>query len=406
MRPPLQRTRTNPAPPDVTVPGGLVSFFLLTVLTVLIALFAENEEIDPVLRPLYFAVLFSFFYAIGREQPEIRGLPFRLIERGFFVLTLGFSTAAAMRTLEISFDNEIDSLLLTTLERGAVFLLGTSLISYGIMLWIPQLLQSQRVLRERYDRTQGKLVLSETARSRMEQRFVEADRLHALGELAAGVAHDLRNPLAIIKGAASSLAQPNRTPAELTEHTDVICRNIDRAERTIASLLDLGRPRELSKRPVIFDRVVRDVLRLVEVESRRFDVRVLRGCEPGVVGDADPKLLGQVLLNLVLNAMQASPEHSEVRVRARSFCLDGHELAVLAVEDRGHGIQPTVRSSLFTPFFTTKPGGTGLGLLSSRKIVDDLGGKIGLFPRTRGGARSVLVLTSAPAPIPEEVAVS
>ena len=150
MRPKLQSSSSVGATPDrPAVPGGLVSFLLLTVLTVLIALFAENEEIDPVLRPLYFAVLFSFFYAIGRERPEIRGLPFRLIERGFLVLTLGFTTAATMHTLDISFDSRIDSLLLTTLERGAVFLLGTTLISYGIMLWVPELLESQRVLRER-----------------------------------------------------------------------------------------------------------------------------------------------------------------------------------------------------------------------------------------------------------------
>jgi signal transduction histidine kinase len=64
-----------------------------------------------------------------------------------------------------------------------------------------------------------------------------------------------------------------------------------------------------------------------------------------------------------------------------------------------------VRASLFTPFFTTKPGGTGLGLLSSRKIVDDLGGNIGLFPRTRGGARSVLVFPATPAPVPQEIMV-
>ena len=147
------------------------------------------------------------------------------------------------------------------------------------------------------------------------------------------------------------------------------------------------------------------MLQLVEVESRRVDVRVIGQESPEVFGQVDRKLLGQVLLNLVLNAMQASPPHSKVKLRARYITLDDRRFAVLAVEDRGHGIQPTVRRSLFTPFFTTKPGGTGLGLLSSRKIVDDLGGNIRLFPRTRGGARSLLVFPGAPVPAAHEVAV-
>jgi signal transduction histidine kinase len=121
------------------------------------------------------------------------------------------------------------------------------------------------------------------------------------------------------------------------------------------------------------------------------------------VGDAgamaDRELLLQVLLNLVLNAAQASPEGGTVVVRARPFGQGAHAQTAIAVEDRGQGLSPEVRRHLFTPFFTTRTGGTGLGLLSSRRLIDDMHGRLGLFPRARGGARALVLLPAAePAP--------
>jgi len=319
-------------------------------------------------------------------------LPFRLIERGFLVLTLSFSCVATLHALGPESPPPQLTLLLTTLEKGAFFLLGVSLISYGIILWIPHLLESQRVLRASYDHTRGKLVRSEKDRVRMEMRFVEADRLHALGELAAGVAHDLRNPLAIIKGTADSMARAQRAPQDLDKHVEVICRNIDRAERTIAGLLDLGRPRHMSLSSIDLRTTVADVTRLVEVEKRR------RGVNIEVIGDApsvalcDRKLVGQALLNLLLNALQASQAGDRIRVRTRRYGFSGGAVAVIAVEDEGVGIDAATRSKLFTPFFTTKSDGTGLGLLSSRRVMDEMGGAVRLFPRTHRGTRALLLL--------------
>ncbi len=370
-------------------------------MTVLVAAFADQPRIDGVLRPLYFALLFSFFHAIGRKQPEIRALPFRLIEAGFLVLTLGFTAAATFRGLGIELGTLLDGLLLSALERGAVFLLGLTLISYGIILWVPQLLESQRVLRERYHDTRGKLKSSERARWRMEKRFVEADRIHAVGELAAGVAHDLRNPLAIIKGAAGSLSRGQRSRAELDEHAQVICRNIDRAERTISALLELGKPHSFSPVEFSINNVAAEVISLVRVEARRRRIAVERSGDTAVTAFADPKLLSQALLNLVLNALQASPDGSRVTVVTRGFELGGQALAAIAVEDRGHGIDGPSRDKLFSPFFTTKSDGTGLGLLSTRRIMDEMNGGVALFTRQRGGTRAVVVLpgvtSSAPA---------
>ncbi|MEE9125666.1 MAG: ATP-binding protein, partial [Planctomycetota bacterium] len=117
---------------------------------------------------------------------------------------------------------------------------------------------------------------------------------------------------------------------------------------------------------------------------------------PDVRVETDPKLLLRALLNLLLNALHASEKGSRVRLRVREFHLGDSKMAAIAVEDRGTGLSGDVRQRLFTPFFTTKEQGTGLGLLSCRRILDDLGGRIGLFPRNWRGARAVILLPLQP----------
>jgi signal transduction histidine kinase len=373
------------------LPGTVTSCLLLTLITVLLAVFADDPRIDAVLRPLYFGLLWGFFRAIGRRERGMIGLPYRLFVLGFLVLTLGSCAAAILRFSGATGSSEFASLLHVALERGGVFLLGLSLISYGVLLWVPELVEGRRLLR-------GQLRLSEVARNRMEQRLTEADRLHALGQLAAGVAHDLRNPLAIVRGAAEALQARARAPAEVAEYAEVMVRNIDKADRTIRMLLDLGKAQPEKPRPVDADALLAEATALVAVEARRRRIALHTVGQRGLVLLGDTKLLLQPLLNLLLNALQASSEGGEVTVSARVLRVHGHEFGVIAIADRGCGIQATARVRLFTPFFTTKTGGTGLGLLSSRRVVEQLGGRIGLYPRGRGGARAVLLLPAVPGP--------
>lgn len=383
-------------PPSLRhLPGAIESCTLLTAITVLLAINSGQPRVDAVLRPLYFALLFAFFHRVGRRYEPIRGLPMRLVQSGFLVLTLGFSTGAVVLLLGLDLDSEVLAQLRSSCERGAVFLLGTTLLSYGLMLWIPQVLESHRRLRASFDRTRGALHVSELARNRMELRLIEADRLSLLGELAAGVAHDLRNPLAILRGTAESLSRKPRHGSELQEHVDVIRRSIDKADRTIQALIGLGRPRQSQRHDVGLDEVMREVLALVQLPARRRHQRCQALDQSGVVAVADRDQLIQALLNLLLNALHASPDGGVVVVRARQFHLRGHDFAALLVEDRGHGLPPEVQKQLFTPFFTTRRDGTGLGLLSSRRIAMELGGQLELRQRTGGGARAVMVL---PAP--------
>ncbi|HIE70223.1 MAG TPA: hypothetical protein EYP98_08595, partial [Planctomycetes bacterium] len=186
-----------------------------------------------------------FFWRARAASPALHSQPMRLICLGFFVLWLGYTLAAVLHISDLEMDHAAAIYLRETCERGAWFLLGTTLISYGLMLWIPEVVRSHRLLAEHSARQQGELQRSETVRSQLEQRLVEADRLAMLGELAASIAHDLRNPLTVVKGTAESLCRRPRTPEEVAAHTDVIRRNIDKADATIQSLIDLAKPKRL-----------------------------------------------------------------------------------------------------------------------------------------------------------------
>ena len=371
-------------------PGTTGRVFLLTVITVLCAAFADDGGLDPVLRPLFFALLLGFFVTIGRRERRLVGQPFRLIIAGYLVLLFASATTAVIRLLGWNWEDALALWMLRLCEHGAVTLLGNSLLAYGILLWVPQVLESRRMLRAGYARARGQLRTSELARSRIEQRLVEADRLHTLGQLAAGVAHDLRNPLAIVKAAAEAMQRRAQGQPELVEHATVICRNVDRAERTIKSLLDLGKPSAAELQEIAVDRLLADALELVAVEAKRRGVALHRDVESGLQLRSEPRLLQQVLLNLLLNALEAGAP--TITLRGRAVRLAGSAMVAIAIEDRGKGLDPATRARLFAPFFTTKPGGTGLGLLSSRRIVSELHGRLGLFARAGGGARALLLL--------------
>jgi signal transduction histidine kinase len=380
------------------LPGAVLHCVLLTVLTVTLSALTGWTEREALVRPLFFALLYSFFRSTGQRYPHIRDLPLRLVESGFLVLTLGAAASAAMVTLDPDGPPWCAQLRLV-LDRGAIFLLGLVLIAYGIVLWLPLLLENHRQLADSFRKSQGDLREAESARTTLEQKLVEQHRLTILGELAASIAHDLRNPFAIVQGAADALLRKSRSPDAVAEHAAIIRRGVEKADRTIQALIDVGRPRRAERRALPLAEPVREVLALVQVEGRRRGVAFAAAVE-GIAVRADRELLVQVLLNLALNAAQASPANGTVHVRARPCRWRGGRSVAIVVEDRGHGLPPEARHRLFTPFYTTRSGGTGLGLLSSRRLAVEMDGCLGLYPRRRGGARALLVLPAADASAP------
>lgn len=383
-----------------TLPGMRTSCALLTVLTILLAWPQPPEALGLLVRPAYFALLSWFFWRTTRASPALQQQPMRLVRGGFMILCAAFTLSAAIPLLGADPTAPLLAYLRHVCERGALFLLGTTLTAYGLMLWIPQVLASHRLLEEHAARQRGALQDAESARSRLEQHLVEADRRAMLGELAATIAHDLRNPLTIVKGTAESLCRRSRSAEEIAEHTAVIRRNIDKADRTIAALIGLARPRPVERADHAPGSVLTEIVDLLQVAANRSGVLLAidpasARCRPLTT---DRTLLGQALLNLALNAVQATGSGGSVRLLAREVRRGAAVGVAFAVEDRGVGLSAAVRGRLFTPFFTTKATGTGLGLSSCRRIAGELRGRLQLYPRTRGGTRAVLLLPANASP--------
>jgi len=217
-----------------------------------------------------------------------------------------------------------------------------------------------------------------------QDRLVQSEKLAGIGRLAAGVAHEINNPLGVILGYAKLLHR--RAAPDLAEDLAIIEEETLRAKDIVEGLLDLSRPLPAGIEPVDLRALSEDVV------SRLREARLLDGVAVTVEGAASApghaEKLRQVLVNLVKNAAEAAGAGGRVAVRVAEF--DG--AAEIAVEDSGPGLDPGVRGRLFEPFFTTKPRGTGLGLAVSRAIARAHGGELAADAAAGGGARFALRL--------------
>ena len=220
-----------------------------------------------------------------------------------------------------------------------------------------------------------------------------ADRLSALGAVAQGLAHEIRNPLGGIKGAAQLLRGQLADP-DMIRCTDVIVREVERLDGLVEQLRELGTPPRLQLEPLNIHRVLNDVLSLQKQSPAWGRVTLLTAFDPSLPPvRGDRAQLTQVFLNLVKNALEALRGSGELglstRLDARFHLRRGSGRAhfiVVSVEDGGPGVPEPDQPHLFTPFFTTKQTGTGLGLAVCHRIVSEHGGTILYEPRQTGGA--------------------
>lgn len=203
------------------------------------------------------------------------------------------------------------------------------------------------------------------------KRLYRAERLATAGELAAGAAHEIRNPLASIRSAIQHLRGDYPDAGPRAELIDDILAEVDRINQIVEGLLSFARPAEPDFQRVDLGDLVRHTLTLVDVQAQEQAVQV-RVDVPDLAVRADPNLIKQVVLNVVMNALQAMPDGGQLTVSAAS----AGRAALLRIADSGPGIAAEDREKLFDPFFTTKKGGTGLGLSVCYGIVQRHGGEI------------------------------
>lgn len=228
-------------------------------------------------------------------------------------------------------------------------------------------------------------------RKNLEQERRKHERLLALGKMAAGVAHEVRNPLSSIKGLAALLGAKFAPASPEQEAAGLLVSQVERLNRAISELLDYARPLPLQRRPLDLNELLADSLKLMAAEAKALGITLdyeHNATLPTI--SADPDRLGQVLLNLYLNGFQAMPEGGELRVRAEP-AGNGREVTI-TVSDNGQGIEPELLGQVFDPYVTGKADGVGLGLAMAYKIIDEHGGKITISSQVGAGATVVITL--------------
>jgi two-component system, NtrC family, sensor histidine kinase HydH len=206
-------------------------------------------------------------------------------------------------------------------------------------------------------------------------RLVSEEKLAAIGRLAGSMAHEIRNPVAMISSSLALAVKPTTDAATKAELFEIASRESGRLERLTTDLLLYARQQPLDRRMVPVGPMLAYVVALVRARADQQGQRVLAECEPGLLASVDQFQMHQVLLNLVLNALAHAPGGSEVRLSAAGGGAEGRDLLV-AVTNGGPVIPAEEVGRLFEPFFTTRPDGTGLGLSIARNIAQSHGGDI------------------------------
>ena len=235
------------------------------------------------------------------------------------------------------------------------------------------------------DLTEVRALRSEVTRSQ---------RLASVGRLAAGVAHEIRNPLSSIKGFATYFKEryPDRPQDQQT--ANIMIQEVDRLNRVVGQLLEFARPISVKKQKISLQALLKDSIKLIEdqASAKGISVQTQHAADMDSAW-GDPDRINQILLNLYLNAIDSMENGGKLKV-AISLGADGSEIYI-RISDTGCGISPQHLSKIFDPYFTTKSTGTGLGLAIAHNIAEALGGKIAVESHPKKGTTFTVALPNS-----------
>ncbi len=220
-----------------------------------------------------------------------------------------------------------------------------------------------------------------------ELQVAQSHKLSLVGQIAAGVAHEIKNPLMSIKGAADILTDQTTSASERAEFSAILEKEVNRIDATITEFLEFARPKQTELRSLNLSECSRTCLRQLESQVRAHDVALATAIGDQVIVNGDPEKLHQMMLNLLLNAVQASSKGESIHVTLQR---SENSKAMLTISDTGEGIAQNALEHIFEPFFTTKSFGTGLGLPVVKAIVDSHNGEIRI-DSTLGSGTTVIV---------------
>jgi len=225
----------------------------------------------------------------------------------------------------------------------------------------------------------------------MRLQLERSQKMSLVGQIAAGMAHEIKNPLASIKGGVEILCDDTTSENDRQEFKSIVLKEVKRINASVSDFLEFARPSEPQMVALNLADVVRASLKQVQPQAMKRHITIDSQIEDPVIVTGDREKIHQVLSNLLLNAVDASRDDSSVTVTLKA----DNNNTVVAVEDSGDGISEENLARIFEPFFTTKSSGTGLGLAIARNIVEQHRGTITLGNLPRGGATAELSLPIA-----------
>jgi signal transduction histidine kinase len=233
----------------------------------------------------------------------------------------------------------------------------------------------------------------------IEDQLRRADRLTALGELSAGMAHEIRNPLGSIRGTAEILRDAFPPEDRYAEFTKILVSEVDRLNKVLEDFLRFARPDQSEHNDFKPGQVLSEVLQLTQQQANKKQINILWDGQqlPAAIGDSSQ--FKQVFLNLILNALQALPVGGQLWIESELK----DDRIILVFSDNGPGIPESHLDKIFNPFFTTKDDGTGLGLAITYRIIKNHCGQISVKNRPEGGAQFTLTLQLVDYPSDKEV---
>jgi two-component system sensor histidine kinase HydH len=222
----------------------------------------------------------------------------------------------------------------------------------------------------------------------MELQLERSRRMAALGKMAAGIAHEIRNPLGTLRGFAQFFGNQENANEDNVKYSELMVSEIDRLNHTVSGLLQFSRPREPHLDHVTLDDLLKKTVTLMEADLASHAVQFHCQINTGIELQADPDLILQVLMNLLKNSINATQSGAEISLH----CIEGKHTIRISVTDTGCGMSEEEREKMFDPFFTTTRTGTGLGLAVSHQIVEQHHGTFEVVTEKGHGTTVTMVL--------------
>lgn len=314
----------------------------------------------------------------NRAAEEITGLTSgQVLGQNLATLFPNLASASSTHKISISHEPRLESVF--TRPEGTRIYLGFSVSS----------------LRDGQGNKSGKIIIFQDLSEirKLEAQMKRSEKLAAVGELSASIAHEIRNPLASISGSVEMLRadlDEESSPDEKALLMTIILREVDRLNLLITDFLAYSQPQKLNRRPTNLITITQEILQLFRVQADLLNIKTTLESDPEVQVLVDPESLRQILWNLLKNASEAFTDketaHREILVQI--YGDPRENWGILAVEDSGPGVPTSKQDQIFQPFFTTKESGTGLGLATIFRLIEEQKGLLLLEkPQTLAGAR-------------------